>query len=300
MRFWPKSFPHPALVFVVVAWGFNFSIIKVVLGAVEPSVAALVRYLVMLPVLLLGCKFSGIPLKYPEGKRGQYLFAGFMANGLYMVLFLEGMRTAGAAQGAIVLATAPVWITFFAILKKQEVFSRHLAIGAVLAFVGAVMVIAGGNGEMEGTKMGAALVLVSAIVWAWSVILMRPIVMEGSPFGAFALTFPGGLIALLPYGAMATVRTDWSALQPQTWIAMAYLIFVAGIGAFSAYYKGLADVGPAKTSMVQFFIPPAAAFFAWVAFSKPLVSWQILGMAIVVTGTVVSSGKLSLKKSAIS
>ncbi|HXH61755.1 MAG TPA: EamA family transporter, partial [Fimbriimonadaceae bacterium] len=59
-----------------------------------------------------------------------------------------------------------------------------------------------------------------------------------------------------------------------------------------AYYRGLADVGPAKTGMVQFFIPPTAAFFAWAVFGGSFVPLQAIGMAIVVLGTLVSSGRL--------
>ena len=292
MRLWPRSFPHPALVFVVVAWGINFSVIKIVLQELHPAVAILARYLVMMVSLFATCIFLKIPLKIPEGQRWKYLFAGFLANGVYMVIFFEGMRTAGAAQGSIVLATAPVWIAVFAIMKKQEVFTRHLAVGGVLAFAGACATIVAGGGKVGGDVVGALLVLASAVVWAWSVVLMRPLVTEGSALGVFTLTFPGGLVVLLPYGAKAMVETDWASLSSKTWWALPILVFVAGVGAFTAYYRGLADVGPAKTGMVQFFIPPTAAFFAWAVFGGSFVPLQAIGMAIVVLGTLVSSGRL--------
>ena len=293
---WPKAFPHPALVFVVLAWGLNFSIIKVILNEIQPSVAALVRYLAMLPILFLATRLMKIPLKYPEGQMWRYLFAGFIANGVYMVFFLEGMRTAGAIQGAIVIATMPIWIALFAILKGQAKFSKHLAIGSLIAFAGVVIVILGNGGNLEGSTGGMLLVLVSAILWGWSVSLMRPLVVQGSPYGVFALTFPGGLAALLPYGAWATWKTDWAAVSTNAWLGLAYLTVFAGVGAFSAYFKGLADVGPAKTSMVQYFIPPVAALFAWALFAEPIFPVQIVGMAIVVAGTVVSSGTLFSRK----
>ena len=297
MRPRPKWMPHPALVVVVVIWGLNFSVIKVVLGYLEPSVAALARYLVMLPILFGIAALSRIDLTYPKGQRLRYVFAGFIANGLYMVFFLEGMRTAGAAQGAIVLATAPIWIGLFAILAGQERSTPRLVIGGLVAFSGAVIVIVGGGAEIEGNTTGALLVLISAVLWAWSVILMRPLVASGSPFGVFTLTFPGGLLALLPYGIVPLVKTDWSTIPLYGWLAFAYLVLAAGIGGFSLYYKGLADVGPAKTSVVQFFIPPTAALFAWAAFGESLTWLQILGMAVVVAGTMVASAGATSSRS---
>jgi len=292
--------PHPALVFVVVVWGLNFSVIKVALASLDPSVVALARYVAMLALLLLTCWAMRIPLRYPAGMTKQYIFAGFIANGFYMILFLEGMKTASAAQGAIILATAPIWIAFFAILKKQEVFTKHLAFGALLAFTGTALVIIAGGGEIKGDLVGAGLVTASAIVWSWSVVLMQPLVTTASPYAVFTLAFPGGLIALLPYGLKATIATDWSAVQPKTWWALFYLVVFAGIGAFSAYYKGIADVGPAKTGMVAFFVPPMAAFFAWVLFSDPLSTGQVVGMAVVVIGTLIASGRLFQRQPATS
>ena len=155
------------------------------------------------------------------------------------------------------------------------------------------------------TMLGGAMkyffaVLVSAVLWSWSVVLMRPLVIEGSPYTVFTLTFPGGLIALLPYGAWATWHTDWAAVKPATWWSLAYLVFIAGVGAFGAYYKGLADVGPTKTSMVQFYIPPTAAVFAWAVFGGEFVVWQAVGLAIVVAGVLVASGRLPRKRVATS
>jgi drug/metabolite transporter (DMT)-like permease len=289
---WRRNLPHPALVFVVLAWGVNFSIFKLVLAEVEPSVAALVRFVLMMATLWLSCVLLRIPLKYPRGQAWRFIFAGFLANGLYMAVFVEGMRTAGATQGAIVLATAPIWIALFAILKKQDVFTPHLAIGGTVAFAGAVTAILAGGGTLEGSTLGASLVMLSAVVWAWSVVLMRPLVVEGSPYAVFTLTFPGGALALVPYGAYATWRTDWSALSPAVWWGLVYLVFVAGIGAFAAYYKGLADVGPTKTSMTQFFITPTAAVFEWLVFGGKFVAMQAVGIVVVIVGTLIASGRL--------
>jgi drug/metabolite transporter (DMT)-like permease len=296
MRLWPRWFPHPALVFVVLAWGINFSVFKVVLRDLEPSVAALVRFVVMVVVLLVACRAMGIALKYPRGQFWRFAFAGFLANGVYMAVFVAGMRTAAATQAAIVLTTAPIWIATFAILLKQERFSWYLLIGGLVAFGGAVMTIVAGGGATEGSMVGALLVLLSAVIWAWSVVLMRPLVVDGAPFGVFALTLPWGAFALVPFGATATLATDWSAVSSGAWWGMGYLVVFAGIGAFAAYYKGLADVGPTKTGMTQFFIAPTVALFDWVVFRGPFVAMQAVGMAVVICGTLVASGRLAMSR----
>lgn len=292
MRGWLRYLPHPALIFVVLVWGANFNIIKVAIAGVGPEAVALVRYLLMAVVLFATCVALRIPLKYPRGQVGRFFFAGFLANGLYMVFFVEGMKSAGAAQGAIVLATAPIWIALFAILKKQEVFTSRLAIGGFLSFSGAVLTIIAGGGEVDGSAVGAILVLVSAVVWAWSVVLMRELVTEGSPYAVFTLSFPGAIVVMLPYGIKASLEVDWAGVSTDVWLSMAYLVFFAGVGGFAAYYKALADVGPTKTSMTQYFISPTAALFAWLVFGGEFVPLQLVGLAIVVFGTYIANARL--------
>ena len=293
VKSWPKSFPHPALVFVVIAWGFNFAVIKIAYHDFSPAALALIRFLGMWPVLLVATRMLGGTFRYPEGRdKGRIIWAGFLASGLYMVLFLEGMQRSGAAQGAITLATAPIFIGLFSVIAKQEAFRWQLLLGSLIAFAGVAIVVVAGNGKIEGTLFGSLLVLASAIVWAWSVIVMRPLLERGEPVSVLALSFPGAAIALIPYGLMPLIETKWASVSPAGWAALAYLILVAGVLAFIAYYRGIAEVGPNKTSMTQFFIPPTAAIGAWILLGQPVTLGQGIGLAVVILGVYLGSRKL--------
>lgn len=299
MKYWPKSFPHPALVFVVLAWGFNFAVIKIAYHDFSPPALALIRFLGMWPVLLGATWLLGGTFRYPAGPdRTRIIWAGFLASGLYMVLFLEGMQRSGAAQGAITLATAPIFIGLFGVLAKQEPFRWQLLIGSLTAFVGVAIVVLAGNGKVEGTLLGTLLVLASAVVWAWSVIVMRPLLTDAAPVSVLTLSFPGAAIALIPYGGLAVWRTDWSKVSGAGWLALAYLVLVAGVLAFIAYYRGIAEVGPNRTSMTQFFIPPTAAVGAWILLGQPITLGQAFGLAVVILGVYVGSRKPRHRESA--
>lgn len=287
---WPRFLPHPALVFVVLSWGLNFSVIKLAYRDFSAPAVALLRFLGMVPFLLLAVRLTGGSL-VPKSRamRTRLLWGGFLGSGAYMILFLEGMARTGAAQGAITLATAPIWISLFAVLLGQEESRWTLAIGSLLAFLGvAVVVLAGGNGA-GGTILGTILVLASAVVWAVSVVVLRPALAETDAISALTIGFPMAGLVLIPYGARAVYETDWAAVTGVGWVSLAYLVIVAGVLAFAAYYRGIAVVGPARTSMTQFFIPPTAAFFAWVVLGQPLNIWQLVGLAIVVLGVIIGS-----------
>lgn len=281
MRRLAQLLPNPALTVTVVTWGFNFVAIKLAYHEVAPPAVSIVRYLAMLPLLAALTLLAGDSLRYPKGQVLRYLWAGFLFGGVYMVLFLEGMRRATPAEGAIALATIPIWTTMIAALRGQEVLSRPLAAGVGLGFVGVAVVIAGGPQGLSIESLGTAWVLASALVWAYSITLMQPLLAERSPYSVTTLALPGSAFALIPYGALATVRQDWGAISLEGWLALGYMAVMAGVIGFATFYIGVRQVGPARSSMVQYFIPFIAAASGWWVLGTPMTWVQGVGFVVV-------------------
>ena len=205
-----------------------------------------------------------------------------------MVLFVEGMARVGAAQGAILLATAPIWISLFAILAKQEVLRWQLGAGLLVAYAGVATVVSTGSKSGDAPIAGIALVLASAVVWSISVVMMKPLLNGRPALGVFSATFPGGAIVLVPYGLKDLVTMDYSTVSWVGWASMAYLTLMAGVGAFAAYYIAVRDIGPARTGMAQYFIPVVAAFGAWILRGETILLLQWIGIAVVIGGVALA------------
>ncbi|MCB0825016.1 MAG: DMT family transporter [Armatimonadetes bacterium] len=281
--------PILALTLVALIWGFNFSMIKFVYADFTIPTTGLLRYLLMVPLMFIVAKAMGQLVIPAKGERLRFFATGLMSSGVYMILFLEGMRTAAPAQGAIALATVPIWIGIFSILAKQETFRWNLVYGSILAYVGVGAVIMGKPNRGEGELMGVVLVLVAAIAWAASVIMMKPLLAKDKPaLGTFAATFPGAAIVMIPYGIRDMLATDYSAITPQGWGALSYLVVMAGTVAFVFYYISLREVGPIKTSMVAYFVPIIAAFGEWLLLKQPLGMLQVAGVGVVLIGVLVA------------
>ena len=281
---WRRFIPHPALFFVLIAWGLNFSVVKLAYRDFSPAACGLLRNLGSYPILLLACWWSRSPTSVEKADRLKAWWAGFVGNGIYMILFLEGMNATSASHGAIALATAPLWVSIFSVWVKQELFRINLIFGSILAF-GGVVIFNIGRGSSHGeTAWGTIIVLLSAITWAYSVILMRPLIQKYSALTAFTASYPGVALALIPYGLMPTITTHWQQVSPTGWWMILYLAVIAGAGAFLAFYKGIADVGPARATLVQFLVPPVAAFFAYLIFRDALTAWEGVGLIVLLVG----------------
>ncbi len=280
---------HPALVFVVVAWGLNFSVLKLLYRDLTPAATGLARYVLMVVCLVAVCLGLRRPLRYGPGEAWRFNVAGFLGSGLYMVLFLEGMKGAPAALGAIALATVPILTMLMGAAVGQERLTARLIVGSLTGFAGVAVAVLGRGTGLSGELTGTLTVLASAVVWSVSVVAMRPLVATRDPMAAFTLSLPGAALVLVPYGWGAVAETDWGAVSSVGWLSLAYLVSVAGVGAFTAYYRGLSDVGPARATMVQYFVPPTAAFFAWLLLGQPLRFTEGVGLLIAIAGVALAT-----------
>lgn len=285
----------PAALVVVFAWGINFSIIKISYTGFDPQAVALIRYLGMIPCMIALSLILKERLSYKGRNVPKLLFAGFLSSGLYMVLFLEGLKTAGAAESAIALATAPLWIAILAVMGKRESANYRLAVGSILAFSGvALLIMASHNGNGGGSLLGIGLVALSAFVWAVSVIFMNDIIVDGDPIANYTLSMPGAAVALVPWGIYSVLNTDYAAVSAPAWFSMGYLILIAGTLAFGCYYIALRRIGPSALGLTQYLIPIVAVFAAVIMLGESLTLWHFVGMAIVIAGVAI--GKKGVEK----
>lgn len=278
--------PYAAVAAIALIWGMNFVLIKAVYESIPPSAVGLLRYALMVPLVFVAAFVLRQREHVPARLLPAHWFAGFLGSGLYMVLFLQGMEHVSAATGAIILATAPLWIGLFSVLRGHDPYRPRLLWGSLLAYFGVVMVVGGGDASARGSWQGIVLVALSAIVWAWSVIAMKPLLEGKKAIGVFAVTLPGAALIMLPYGWSSVASLDYVAISGWTWAGMAYLVVLAGIVAFALYYYSVQAIGPAKTGMVGYYVPVVASVGGWLIGGDRLSLVQILGIGGVLAGVI--------------
>ena len=276
--------PNLPLTITMLSWGFNFVALKLLYEQMTPPAVALVRFVLMFVLLAAYCVLRKESLRYPPGDRNRILGLGFLAMGVYMVLFLEGMRDSEPAEGAILLATSPIFTALIAAAVGQERLNRGALVGAVLAFGGVGLVMSGAADQGSGKLMGNILILGSSVVWAAATVYSRPLVERHSPFRVLTLSMPGALVVLVPYGLIASFQTPWAGFTATTWWMLAYIAVVAGVIGFIGFYEGVRQIGGPGAMLYQYFVPVVAAVSAWLVFGRTLTPVQYLGVAIVLAG----------------
>src|SRR3954463_12838005 len=139
--------------------------------------------------------------------------------GIYLVIFFRGMQNSTPAEGAIILGMSPAFTLLFALLIRQEQFRWRALVGILIAFTGVVLVVLSGpathvSAVSASEKLAGNLtVLVAAGVWALSVVVTRPLGGKSEPLRMFTLSMPGAILAVLPFGLLPTLHTNFFALS---------------------------------------------------------------------------------------
>jgi len=103
-------------------------------------------------------RLAGIPL-------GVYAFGTAGLFG-YHFLYFTALRLAPPAEAGLIAYLWPLLIVLGSGLLPGEKLRAGHVIGALLAFGGAALIVAGGIGRVEGAGLGFAIALVAALTWA--------------------------------------------------------------------------------------------------------------------------------------
>lgn len=281
--------PNLPILFTVVAWAYNFTALKFVYRELSPAAVGLTRSIIVMLLFMAYCAVIKQPISYPKKLVGRLLLQGFLANGVYMVLFLEGIQRTTPAMAAIIMATAPLMTSGLAMGLKLEPFKWQPLYGMFLSLAGVAFAQSDKLHSSADGMLGNLFIFLAAALWAVSVLIMRPILEEMPAIRAVTLVLPGALVALLPYGLLATVHTVWSHLSVPGWLNYAHVAILSGGVAFVTYYKGMQQIGVVRGTAYQFLVPPLAALIAW-GFLGMKPSWQLwVGLLLVLVGLYWSS-----------
>ncbi|HXK56316.1 MAG TPA: EamA family transporter [Gammaproteobacteria bacterium] len=213
---------------VVLIWGLNFVAIKTAVTEIPPLALTVLRF------LLVGIILT--PFFRPEKTQFKQLLllSGTMGVGHFGLLFM-GLRGADAATAALLIQLGVPFSSILAAFFFGDRLGWIRAAGMGMAFAGAGLLA----GEPEGgTPVAIAALLVSAMCWAGSNILIKriPQVHPLTLIGWLSLLAVPPLILmslLVETDQLIAIRSaDW-----KTWTALVYIVLASSIVACYLWYR---------------------------------------------------------------
>ena len=279
------------LVLMSFIWGINYSVVKFGTSMVAPLAYNAVRITMAAVALLLGLAWTR--RAWPSRRDLLTLLVlGMIGNGVYQILFIEGVARSRAGDAALVLAASPAFIAILGRALGVERISTRGVVGIALSLAGMAFVVYGremtGEGGDTTTLLGNLLVLAGSLAWALYSVLLKPRTDHLDVVTISAFTMLGGAIVMLAVGAPAMARTDWRAVGPGVWGAMLYSGLFALVLAYLFWYRGVQVLGPTRTAMYSNLQPVIALGAAWAALGEVPTPWQAVGAGTIIAGVVLT------------
>jgi drug/metabolite transporter (DMT)-like permease len=291
-----KSHPlgrHAALMLfsvVVLCWGLNWPVTKLIVRDMPPLWAAALRSAVATVVLfgLLGVqgnlivpRRADIPVVLGIALPHMVAFSSLVAIGLQFV----------PAGRAIILGyTTPLWVIPAARLWLGEPITRRHVIGGGIALAGVILMFNPVSFDWADKRalLGNGLLLLAAACWALSIVLVRAHVWVSTPL---QLVFWETLLASLLLAALALFfdglpRIEWTP-------SLAMLLLYGGILGTALAYWAIAMVNrslpAATTSLGLLATPVVGTISAAIVLGEPVTSLLLAAMILILGGIIVGT-----------
>ena len=277
-----------SLLLMAMIWGVNFVVVKYATGVLPllpfNAVRVTLAALILLAIGSLGSK------PWPDRKRTLGLLAlGVLGNGIYQMLFINGVARTRAGDAALLIAATPAFIALIGRARGTERIGGRGWVGILLSIAGIGLV--SGAAVLVQTRialLGDALILGGALCWAFYTVLLRPYMHDVDGVKLSALTMLGGAIALMLSGWPAVLATDWAGAPAMAYVALIYSGLGGLVIAYLFWYRGVRLIGPTRTAMYSNLQPIFAVAVAWMVLGEIPTIWQGVGAASIMSGLLLT------------
>lgn len=277
------------LLLMALIWGVNFIVVKFGTGVMAPLSFNASRITLATVVLWSVVLVRGLPLPGRRDLLG-LLALGVLGNGMYQILFVEGIARTRASDAALLLAASPAVIEAIGWLRGLERTGWRGMLGIALSLAGIALVVSGApHGAAGGSSLaGNALVLGACICWSAYSVLLKPQTERVDGLTLSAVTMTGGLAPMLVVAAPALAATRWSGVGIAGWGAVAYSGVLALVVAYLCWYRGVRVLGPTRASMYANVQPLFAMAAAWLLLGEAPHLPQVAGAACIMSGLMLT------------
>ena len=275
-----------ALWIVYIVWGSTYLAIRISVETLPPLLAAGVRFLVagmiLYGFLMIRRGYRAVAVTRTELLASTAVGTALLLGGNGLVMIAEQYVPSGLA--ALLIATVPLWVILLRYFFRDSV-PRGTLIGVFAGFVGVALLVLPGDRPDGAPLSGMLLLIFAAACWATGSFLSRRLQLPRDPLVSTGVQMLTGGLVLMVAGALRgeLPTVDPSEFSAASLIALAYLIVVGGLVAFTAYVWVLQHAPISKVATYAYVNPVIAVFLGWIVLSEEITAFVLAGAAVIVS-----------------
>ena len=276
------------LIALAAIWGASFVFMKVaspVLGAAYLAEGRTLFAAIFLSYLAFFLRKNTVLL----GHWRHYVQIGFFNSALPFVCLGYAAATLTMSQIAILNSTAPLWGFVIGLLLKNERFKLSRGVGLLLGVIG-VLVLVGGDKSFANPS--THLPIIASLISAFSYGVASNLARKQTsiePFDHAHGSMWAASVLLIPVLFFIPMKGEPTSITISALVAIGVLC--SGI-AYLIYFRLIKNAGPTSALAVIFLIPAFTALYGMVLFDEPISLSAIVGMGIILLGTLLVTGSI--------
>ncbi|WP_134703484.1 DMT family transporter [Ammoniphilus sp. YIM 78166] len=214
----------------------------------------------------------------------------FVGTGIVSIVFFNlclfhAIQETSISIAAILLYTAPAFVTLFSKLFFKEALTTRKMIALFVTLLGCTLVIGIFPHTTEGISLyGLILGLGSGLFYALYSVFGKMALRKLDSLTITVYTFVFAAIAITPFSEVWKVFP--LLLNGEVWLYIGGLGFFSTTLAFIFYTKGLQMLESSRASIMATLEPVIAAFMSFLLFGETLTFWQYGGVVLVITAVI--------------
>lgn len=202
---------------------------------------------------------------------------------------VSGVAVLGHAAKPRSTNFAPILVAVFAGLFLREGFPLTLVLGILVAFAGVALIAVGGSGGATNDRIGIVLGLVTAVLYAASVLMQKVALRSVDAITATWLGCTVGLLATVPFAPRAFDELAHAPLS-----AIVGVVFL-GLGptavAFLTWAYALTRTDAGAMAATTLAVPAIAIALSWLFLGEVPTLLGFVGGALALAGVAISRRK---------
>ena len=276
---------------LILVWGANFSVQKMVFSAMSPGGFLFARYLLM-PVaaaLLLCWRFG---LRWPRVPRADLLALlklGIAGHLLHVGLVTYGIHWSTAFSSSLILGCGPLFTLLILRATGVETLTRGQVAGVAVALAGVLLFLSDKLlGGQWSASAGDLVLVVAASFFSYYTVAAKPLIERHG--GVVVMTYAVllGSLPVVLVSLPAGLQVGWAQLGPAVWAGMLYAVLISAFLGWMVWGWVNAVRGVARSAPLMYLMPPVAGLVAWVVTGERYTGIKLAGAVLALAGVALA------------
>lgn len=280
-----------AYIAICTIWGSTWLVIKVGLETMTPLLSAGLRFAVAGVVLFGIIRVRNIGIPWNKKTAAFFFTVSLTSFSIPFALVYWGEQHVSSGLTSILFAVFPfcVAIMSFLMLPNEKLTLAKIA-GIILGFTGVVVIFSNDVRFGTGTEqvLGMAAIVLSALIQAFSAVLIKKHAHDLSPFvvSFIPMSFAGIFLTLggLLFENLSVVQFTSTAI-----FSILFLAVFGSVTTFVSYFWLLKRVEVVLLSLTSFITPIIAVFLGVIILDESVSSHLLLGSSLVLSGILAAN-----------